>query len=60
MVALKKQYKNTCNKKRYSDELEGLLALTRIERGSKAEKEECHVYYCGNCDSWHLSSQRSR
>ena len=51
----------TCHKKPFTH-LEAMYALKEVEfyhaRGDGKNRKECRMYYCDECQSWHLTSQK--
>ncbi len=45
-----------CVKKRYSTRKEAKKELKKIIRKSKKDKKPTDVYYCDDCQQWHLTS----
>lgn len=58
-----KKRKKNCSKRKYKDRAEALSALYQVtkarDKGSK-ERKERRAYFCGRCNSWHLSSHSDR
>ncbi len=51
-----------CHKTRYRDRIAALLALATVQSQDKSHrpKLEQRAYFCADCRSWHLTSQRRR
>lgn len=52
------QLGGSCSKVQYETESEALLFLDRIQRMKTAKRRECGVYFCEQCQAWHLTSQK--
>jgi len=57
---------NNCNKVKFFDKVDALLALYTIEHKNRRNKKikenfnrrEIRVYFCELCKCWHLTSKR--
>ena len=49
-----------CNKRKYKDKLEAMFALSQTKRvgNFNPKRNECRIYYCPLCKSYHLTSKR--
>lgn len=46
-----------CKKRRYTQDIDAMLALTDLMHHSQCAKVPCRIYRCPHCLGWHLTSR---
>lgn len=48
-----------CRKRKYKDKIGAMFALSQCRKQTAVgDRQECRVYFCPICKTWHLTSQK--
>ena len=47
-----------CKKKRYKDKISAMIALASCKHSKKGKRQECRIYWCDKCKSYHLTKYK--
>lgn len=50
--------KKKCKKIKYRDKIAAMLALAQCRNAIKGKRQECKIYFCPECKTFHLTSQK--
>lgn len=58
--------KERCHKVIFGSKIDAMIALSRRQLSSSLNRRqndwrnECRIYFCGECDGWHLTSKKRK